>query len=886
MWRLVFLLIIPLSGLCSDNIPGTNSATDTGIAGNNQDIQMQEPDDDQLRLLNVFLGNIDLNEIITAYQVKENLLLPVGALSEILSIAINSRPETGTAEGFILKEDRRFFLDTSRREVTLLGKSSLYPSGMTVIYPDDIYIEARQLEKWFPFKLDIDLFSLTIIVKPTEPLPLQLRLEREKRIEAFHSKTTSRRSFPLQKTDYRLLSYPFIDQTIGLTAINNKNSKDSLSGRYTTYASLDLLHMESAIYLAGNDQDNLDTYRITMGRKHPSEPLLGPLSATEFSFGHISAPGINMITTSHSNDPGITIDNYPLGQQRDFDTHTFEGNLLPGWEVELYHNNQLIDYQTEAIDGQYRFDNITLLFGYNFFRLVFYGPNGQEREETHKFTLNRSLTRPGEQHYRLNLVEDKKTHNIIPTLSFDIGLNKSTSAKLGLASLPLTIDDKRERHEYASAGFINFQEFMVLDLNYAWDNSGGNAMDFGIQTKISKLNIKYNHIDYNDFISQAHQASNTLASKSDIRLDTAITSKLLPRVPLTIGFDERKYTTGNISTEFTNRVSTNIKGIAVSNDYSVDRPYNQSARHTGKFEITRHRRGKSLRSAISYQRKPISQINSFTLNHDGNHLGPFRLGLGYVHYANNQNQYTVDLDKRHGDFSLNIKNTYNTSGSFSLNLQASMSFGRNPADKQWTHDSRSMASLGAATLSTFMDDNQNGIQDEEEEGLENVAFRINGARRTSPTDENGIAFLTQLTPYQSMDFNVAIETLEDPLWQPSAEGIRIIPRPGQVAHVNFPILMTGEIDGTVYLQTSDGNQYAGNVELQLVDKEGKVVNSERSAFDGFYIMSGITLGTYELRVSPSQISRLGLTPPGPISVTISAAEPFISGVDYVLVRGN
>ena len=866
MWRLlfVFFLIFPLQAHSADN----------GSA-----IQMQEPNDDQLRLLNVYLGNINLDEIITAYQVKENLMVPLGLLSEMLSLAISSRPEKGTAEGFILKENRRFYLDVSRGEVTLLGKTSVYPQNLVVIYTDDIYVEAQLLAKWFPYKLDVDLFSLTIHVRPTEPLPLQLRLDREKRIEKFRSgKPTIQEKFARQESDYQLLSYPFIDQSIGLSAANNKDSKDTLESNYTTYAALDLLFMESSLYLDGNNKESLSTYRITMGRKDDDASLLGPLKATEFSFGHINTPNVNLINSSTNADLGVTLSNHPLSQQLDFDTHTFEGNLLPGWEIELYHNNQLINYQTEAVDGQYRFENVALLFGNNFFRLVFYGPNGQQYEETHKFQLDRSLTRPGESHYRLSTSENNKTNERYSSLQYDIGLNKYASAKLGIASLP--IDDVR--HNYTSAGLVSFWKSFVLDYNFTQDNEGGSATDFGLQTKISNSNLKFDHTKYDSFISQTHSSSNTLTSSSIIRLDTAIPSGWLPRIPVTLGYDKRRHSTGTESTEFTNRLSTFIRGISVSNDFTHSKTSNQTTTEKGKFEINYRRAGKNLRNTISYKLKPSSEINSIAFLYGGNRLGPFRLGLGYVHYASNQNQYTVDLDKRKGAYSLNIQTTYNTIGNLSLNLRASMSFGRNPISKQWTHDSRSMANLGSAAVSAFMDENQNGIQDEEEPGLADVAFRINGARRTAGTDQNGTTFLTHLTPYENMGLNIAIGTLEDPFWLPAIEGVQITPRPGHTPHIIFPILVTAEIDGTVYIQTEGEPQYAGNVELQLVDENGEVVNTERSGFDGFYVMSGITMGTYSLRISPEQIRRLGLIPPQPKTIKITADEEFISGLDYVL----
>ena len=53
-----------------------------------------------------------------------------------------------------------------------------------------------------------------------------------------------------------------------------------------------------------------------------------------------------------------------------------------------------------AIDGQYDFNDIPILFGRNYFRLVFYGPQGQVREQEEVFELGQALTQKGKHYYR------------------------------------------------------------------------------------------------------------------------------------------------------------------------------------------------------------------------------------------------------------------------------------------------------------------------------------------------------------------------------------------------------------------------------------------------------------------------------------------------------
>jgi hypothetical protein len=40
---------------------------------------------------------------------------------------------------------------------------------------------------------------------------------------------------------------------------------------------------------------------------------------------------------------------------------------------------------------------------------------------------------------------------------------------------------------------------------------------------------------------------------------------------------------------------------------------------------------------------------------------------------------------------------------------------------------------------------------------------------------------------------------EDPQWSAQTTGVRLVPRPGKINAVDFAVIMTAEIDGTVYL---------------------------------------------------------------------------------------
>ncbi len=70
-----------------------------------------------------------------------------------------------------------------------------------------------------------------------------------------------------------------------------------------------------------------------------------------------------------------------------FETIDFRGDLASGFEVELYRNDTLVGSTRDAVNGQYEFRKVPVDFGLNVFRLVFYGPQGQRREDVRRISV-------------------------------------------------------------------------------------------------------------------------------------------------------------------------------------------------------------------------------------------------------------------------------------------------------------------------------------------------------------------------------------------------------------------------------------------------------------------------------------------------------------------
>jgi hypothetical protein len=159
---------------------------------------------------------------------------------------------------------------------------------------------------------------------------------------------------------------------------------------------------------------------------------------------------------------------------------------------------------------------------------------------------------------------------------------------------------------------------------------------------------------------------------------------------------------------------------------------------------------------------------------------------------------------------------------------------------------------------------------------------VNGSRAPVRTDASGIAWMDRLPTRQYIDLAVDMQTLEDPYWVPQRKGVRLLPRPGHVAELDFPVALTSEIDGTVYLLENNSRRGIGDVVIELLDTDRRLLSTVKTSSDGYYIIPALTQGRYILRVSPEQLRRLNLMDPGVRMVTILPDGKFVNGVEFVL----
>jgi hypothetical protein len=258
-------------------------------------------------------------------------------------------------------------------------------------------------------------------------------------------------------------------------------------------------------------------------------------------------------------------------------------------------------------------------------------------------------------------------------------------------------------------------------------------------------------------------------------------------------------------------------------------------------------------------------------------------GLSHINRSST-NELFLNMSRSQGAYALGLSSRYSTGGILTLDLTFTMGLGKEPRSNTWRPEFRPIAAQGSMSVQTFIDNNQNGTKESDEKGIEKVSVNINGGKVNQASDENGIIFITGIEPYREIDVDIFTESLDNPLWQPVVKGKRVSLRPGHTAQLNFPIIITGEIDGTAYVKFGNEQREVSGVIVELLDLDGNIIQTAKTAYDGFYLMDKIPAGKYQLRVSRDQTNSLNLLPVQPTFVVVETDNPIVSGMDFVLQK--
>lgn len=812
---------------------------------------------------------ITLESLVLGRSENKKILLSLRDFVTALDFPIKYDEETKKAEGWYIRENTIFVLDGPSRAVKS-GASEFKLSDAVKVEKEDVFVPAEELALWFNLGMKPEVNFLSIGLESERPLPIQeamLRRGREK-----YDYDVGPAILPTKELERQAIDFPVVDVS---TSTNHerpgeegrkpttrqtasvRTSGDFAYGTLTTQSQLDR-------------EDKVRSVRATYSRESLEPELLGPLNARRYELGDVNSVNLPLQQNGRSGIGARVTNSDPLRSYIQPSTEV-TGTYFPDWDVELYRENQLLDFQTIGDDGMYRFENVSLQGSGNNFRLVFYGPQGEIKEEEFVVPVNLdrladegsaydiSIARQNSHAYDKLKGRGEDDGSPLLTASYEMPVGESTVAMAGIEAGKTAGENKASLH----GGIATTMLDTLFNLDASMDNNSEMAGQIVARRDLGRHQLR-NELRLN---TEGYHAQDSGIGTGGL-FGTQKTSESPQEVlknqfslygpfPIELGKNTR-YNLGLTYSEKSNSESdiysnaglfTSWDNISAGQSLVYNMPSGNAEDRLSTETTLSGTWGKNrVRLVSDYEVLPESRLASVVAGIQHRYNKNINLDFNVqreMEPALTTATARVNWDAGFANISPSI--SYNTDKDVTATLNTRFGLVRDPQERIYKSYERQASGSGGLSAFVFLDKDGNNQFDADDEPIQGAVVRApqNGGRET--TNEKGYALFRNMARMKLTDVFVDDSTLPDPFWISGYGGASIVPREGYVAQMAFPVHISGEIDGTVYGRGEGDTAYPmRGMSVSLYKPSGEKLMTSSSEYDGFYLFSKIPPGTYYL----------------------------------------
>lgn len=852
------------------------------------------PEGEAVLLQPMFPPNLKLDELVSGFVKNGKPLVSLTEFMQTLKLAVAVNEDGQGASGWYIRKDRKFSLDMKSGLVrTAEGEFKI--SNNVVAQDGDIFAEPREIGKWIGVVAKIDVGTQEMALTSDLPIPLIERYNRRK----FELSEAAKKEaeLPRKDTSYTMASVPVVDVTTNSTY--RKEADDDEPYRHhnaVIRTSNDFAKGNLTTQSLVNNRDQVQSIRATYKQESDKPDLLGRLKARSFEIGDVTTTAIPIGSTMRS-EVGVRVTNADKERGTLSPTTTITGVAIPGWDVELFRESQLIGFQEVDDSGRYSFEKVTLFQNDNRFRLVFYGPQGEMTEETVYVPVDPSRIAEGAGVYDVSLTLDEKqtyikrafepeqdgySPNLFATYETSLGGGRTVNAGFR------TNEKEDVRNYVANAGVSATVKETLLNLDAAVDDEGEMLAELTARRSFGQHDIR-DTLSWNgegfDLSSGGGYDESFIENQIDVTGPIPFLGARNARY-----FADAAYSTtmnGEEQIEASAGVSGGYRAISASQEFqynsepavNADESVRSVTSVTGGFGPHR------VRTSVNYDIKPDSELTRVLANYRRyiNKNLDFELEWN-KNVPQDLSEYSAKLDWQAGFIRISPSVRYNSERDFFAGLTTRFGILQEPHTGDVRMMDKTMTSAGGLSAFVFFDKDGDGKFNGEDEPLPDVIVQAlqNGGR--VKTDEHGIALFTKMRETKLTDVLLDAETLQDPSWVPGFKGASILPRAGYVASLEFPVHLSGEMDGVIAL---DGVEHPlKEIGLTLYNAEGKAEQTTTTDVGGFYYFTRIPPGRYLLIVDERSARRGNFIRPEPQQIEIGYDGTVIYGNNIIVKSGK
>ncbi|MCT4552684.1 MAG: hypothetical protein N4A44_03380 [Alphaproteobacteria bacterium] len=833
-------------------------------------------------IYNLKLKRYELLDGFMIYQEDTNTYLPMSDIVYALEFPISVNATSGIVKGWFINKNREFLIDLSKGTAEVNGTTVKLDATDVHLYDSEIFIKSALLSKLFNIRFTIKDERSSVLIESDEILPVEENIIRRNAYDNFSSYERTNVLAGIKNEDVisneENFTVPAVDFSLGFThrKITNESSdteeiKDSLNT--SIYGGGRFLGFDNQFNYYNDTESKKDFLRFNLSEYYPDEED----KIKYLEFGDISAHKSALISNGGLGR-GLQFTTFDRLKSSDKKSVDIVGSLPFGWEAELSKNGTILAFQRENKDGQYEFLDQPVNLGLNIFKITLHGPFGQKEEKEKIVYISPTAVDEGELGFKFSMLqtnkplfdlENKDYYTDKIALETEYGITDNLSLVTGLSLKDIT--DKSTQSELEEeenlflTGFKANINSNALGLYLAQGlDSKEQAIQTSFETKLLNLNLLAEYSDFGKLkTEESYLNTEHVETLTELRLGGAMNFGI-KRLPFWINYREGKTVDDKKETELSGNISYNLLSkLSLTYELSERDTFSRDKESYSTIRLSANYLGADLRAEASYSNSR-DELTSNNISADIDLNDTISTSFRWQHRyktkttSTSSDSFSASLNKMFSFGTLSFTGQVTDTDDYSIGIRYNFGLRRNPTTRKYHSFNGNVSSTSSLSANIFLDDNENGIMDEDEEKLEYVSVKLNGSERDELSDKDGNVFVPSISTYKAGLVTINEETLPDISMVPSIKNIPIRGKPGSWVEISYPVVLAGIVDGTVITKVNGRKRTQKGMKISLIKEGSEEIHELISDSDGYFSFENIRKGKYQVIFDEQQLKDLDL----------------------------
>jgi hypothetical protein len=578
---------------------------------------------------------------------------------------------------------------------------------------------------------------------------------------------------------------------------------------------------------------------------------------------------------------GIQLTNSPSTYRRSFGSYTLSNVTEPGWIVELYVNNVLINYTKADASGFFSFE-VPMIYGSSVVKLRLYSPWGEEQVREQNMNIPFNFVPLNQLEYSVNVgIVNEEKKGLYTRANLNYGLSRRITIGTGMEYLSTVSSGKIMPYINAT---VRLGDNMLISGEHVYGVRSKGVINFRLPSKLQfDLNFtKYSKMQTAVQFNYFEEKKLVVTMPFNGSRFTALSRLTVNRFSLMFDPLKPETKTENTSSEFL--LSAMVAGI--SSNFTTYYAFfagqaspviyshlSLAFRLPARVRLT-------PRAQYDYNRK------NFTMVKGEVEKNVFRNGFANIFYEKNiiSKVSSVGIGLRYNfSFVQTSFSARKTVEGISLAQTARGSIMYSRKERYLNTGTQNTVGKGGVTIAPFLDLNCNGAHDDGEPRVFGMKLKVNGARIEQRKRSSAIRILG-MEAYTNYYIEIDKNSLDNIAWQiqKSTLSVEVIANEHKVIEV--PVAVVGEVSGTVYLKNKENQKGLERIIVRIYNSDSVLVAKTLTEQDGYFSYLGLAPGAYTATLDAGQLRNLKMSTTGSISfrIKLNKEGDVVDGQEFIV----